>query len=105
MSRASCIWIAVVAGLWGAVGPAAANPGDPDPGFSQDGVAEVQLGEPTQQSGPALAAVAAPLGVRPDGTVVLGGATTYLGQCYGHLGCGGYASPILVALRPDGSLD
>ena len=86
-----------------APGRAGASAGQPDPSFSSDGVSEIQFGD--SQDHLALGARIEPLGVRPDGSLLVGGSTAYQGPCYGHLGCEYFGVATLGLVHPDGSLD
>ena len=107
MSRS--IVLAAVAGLAVGVigsGSAAAAPGDLDPTFSGDGIANFQFASLSEAS-PGLEPAATgllPVGVQAGGKVILYGGTQYSGGC-SHTYCPPVRTTILARLNDDGSLD
>lgn len=99
VSLAACAVLSVT------VGTAAAAPGDLDPSFSNDGLAELEFGEFDATGYRAVAASITPIDIQPSGKLILAGYTSYEDACYGHIGCTYDGRATLARLDPDGSLD
>jgi uncharacterized delta-60 repeat protein len=103
VSLSFCALLALFA-MWTVTARAFAAAGDLDPSFSDDGIAEVDFGSHATYNRPPSGAYTRPLGVQPDGDLIIAGYSQYVAG-YSYLGYTADPEVAIAAIRADGSLD
>jgi uncharacterized delta-60 repeat protein len=103
LSLSFCALLAFFA-MWSVTAHAFAAAGDLDPSFSDDGIAEVDFGSHSTYEHPPSGAFARPIGLQPNGDLIVAGYSQYVESTY-YLTPSSRPELSLAAVRPDGSLD